>query len=138
MLNKAIIIASEAHNGQLDKSGKPYILHPLRVMLNVEGGIKEQCAAVLHDVLEDTYITLEYITEQGFDDDIITALKLLTRDHNEDYMDYILKLKHNTIARTVKLADLKDNMDMSRIPNPTERDFIRLEKYKKAKALLLE
>jgi len=138
MLNKAIIIPSEAHNGQLDKSGKPYILHPLRVMLNVEGGIKEQCAAVLHDVLEDTYITLEYITEQGFDDDIITALKLLTRDHNEDYMDYILKLKHNTIARTVKLADLKDNMDMSRIPNPTERDFIRLEKYKKAKALLLE
>lgn len=138
MLNKAIIIASEAHNGQFDKAGKPYILHPLRVMFYVEGDIKEQCTAVLHDVAEDTSVTIEYLKNQGFDDDIITALKLLTRTDDEDYMEYILKLKSNAIAKAVKLADLKDNMDMTRITNPSEKDFERLEKYKKAKALLLE
>lgn len=138
MLNKAIIIASKAHNGQFDKSGKPYILHPLRVMFYVDGEIKEQCTAVLHDVVEDTSVTFEYLSQQGFDDDIIEALKLLTRTDDEDYMLYISKLKPNAIAKAVKLADLKDNMDMTRLPNPTEKDFIRLEKYKTAKAYLLD
>lgn len=138
MLNQAIIIAAKAHEGQFDKSGKPYILHPLRVMLNVEGGIKEQCTAVLHDVVEDTTVNLTQIKNYGFDDDIISALNLLTRTPGEDYMEYIKRLKSNRIAKAVKLADLKDNMDMSRIPNATEKDFLRLEKYKKAKAYLLE
>lgn len=137
MLNKAIIIAANAHNGQLDKAGKPYILHPLRVMFNVEGGLNEQCTAVLHDVIEDTPITLDYLKEKGFCDDILIALKLLTRTHDEDYMEYISWLKANPIAKAVKLADLKDNMDMTRIPNPTEKDLLRFEKYKKAKTLLL-
>lgn len=137
MLNKAIIIAAEAHSGQLDKSGKPYILHPLRVMFNVEGGITEQCTAVLHDVIEDTSVTLDDLKEQGFSDDILAALTLLTRTPNEDYMEYIYRLKINSIAKAVKLADLKDNMDMTRISSPTEKDFLRLEKYKKAKALLM-
>ena len=138
MLNQAIIIAAKAHDGQFDKSGKPYILHPLRVMLYVEGGIKEQCAAVLHDVAEDTAVSLAQLKEYGFDDDIMAALRLLTRTPDEDYMEYIKKLKPNPIAKAVKLADLKDNMDLTRIPNPAEKDFIRLEKYKKAKAYLLE
>ena len=138
MLNKAIIIAAKAHSGQLDKSGKPYILHPLRVMFNVEGGIEAQCTAVLHDVIEDTSVTLDDLKEQGFSDDILTALKLLTRTPDEDYMVYISRIKLNSLAKAVKLADLKDNMDMTRIPSPTEKDFLRLEKYKKAKALLMD
>lgn len=138
LINKAIEIASKAHDGQLDKAQNPYIFHPLRVMLYTQGGEKEQCVAVLHDVLEDTNLTAEYLLNEGFGEDIVTALKLLTRTPEDDYMEYIHRLKNNPIARAVKLADLRDNMDMTRIPNPTEKDFIRLEKYKKAKAILEE
>ena len=137
LLNKAIETAAKAHDGQRDKAGKPYILHPIRVMLGVEGEY-EQCAAVLHDVLEDTEITAEDLKKEGFPDEVIEALKLLTRTEEDDYFDYVNRLKPNKIARAVKLSDLKDNMDMSRIANPTEKDFARLEKYKKAKKILLE
>ena len=137
MLESAIATAAKAHAGQTDKAGKPYILHPLRVMLNVKGCIPEQCAAVLHDVIEDTDITAEALLELGFSKEVVDAVVLLTRSKDEDYMEYVKRLKANPIARAVKLADLADNMDMSRIPNPTEKDLARLEKYKKAKSLLL-
>ena len=136
MLESAIATAAKAHEGQTDKVGKPYILHPLKVMLNVKGGIPEQCAAVLHDVIED--ITAEALLELGFSKEVVDAVVLLTRSKDEDYMEYVKRLKANPIARAVKLADLADNMDMSRIPNPTEKDFARLEKYKKAKSILLD
>ena len=95
-----------------------------------------ECAAVWHDVIEDTKNTEHELAEIGFGKDILVALRLLTRQPDDDYMDYIQRLKHNPTAKAVKLADLKDNMDMSRIKNPTEMDFKRLEKYKKAKAIL--
>ena len=136
LINKAISIAAKAHDGQLDKAGKPYIYHPLRVMLYAEGDEKVKCTAVLHDVLEDSCITEADLMAEGFDEEIITALKFLTHSDDEDYMEYVSRLKSNPVAKAVKLADLKDNMDMSRIENPTERDFLRLEKYKKAKAIL--
>ncbi len=138
LINKAIELAAKAHDGQLDKAGKPYIFHPLRVMLNVNGGEYEQCAAVLHDVLEDTDTTAGDLESEGFPKEIIDAVCLLTRTEGEDYMEYVRRLKSNPIARAVKLADLADNMDMSRIKNPTARDYERLEKYKKAKAILEE
>lgn len=137
LINKAIEIAAKAHNNQTDKAGEPYILHPLRVMLSVKGET-EQCAAVLHDVLEDTDITEEYLISEGFGLEIIDALRLLTRKKEDDYMEYISRLKSNRTARAVKLADLTDNMDISRIKNPTEVDFQRLEKYRKAKKLLTD
>ncbi|MDD5946003.1 MAG: HD domain-containing protein [Clostridia bacterium] len=136
LINKAISIAALAHDGQTDKAGKPYIFHPLRVMLNAEGDENVKCAAVLHDVLEDTAITVADLEAAGFGENIITALKLLTRTPDDDYMEYVKRLKNNSIAKAVKLADLADNMDMSRIPSPTERDFARLEKYKCALEIL--
>lgn len=136
LINKAIETAAKAHDGQYDKGGEPYIYHPLRVMLYANGDENVKCAAVLHDVIEDTKITERNLAEIGFGKDILVALRLLTRQPDDDYMDYIQRLKHNPIAKAVKLADLKDNTDMSRIKNPTEMDFKRLEKYKKAKAIL--
>lgn len=138
MLEAAIITATKAHSGQYDKAGKPYILHPLRVMLNVNGGLVEQCVAVLHDIIEDTSITANDLLDMGFSDEIVNAVTLLTKTSEEDYMQYIIRLKNNPIACAVKLADLADNMDISRIPNPTEKDLARLEKYKKARSILLE
>ena len=88
--------------------------------------------------MEDSPVTEYDLKKLGFDDEIITALKLLTRSEGQDYFEYVKNLKSNPIAKAVKLADLKDNMDMSRIKEPKERDFLRLEKYKKAKALLEE
>lgn len=138
LINKAIETAAKAHDGQFDKAGQPYIYHPLRVMLYAEGDEKVKFTAVLHDVMEDSPITESDLKKEGFDDEIITALKLLTRSEGQDYFEYVKNLKSNPIAKAVKLADLKDNMDMSRIKEPKERDFLRLEKYKKAKALLEE
>lgn len=138
LINKAIETAAKAHDGQADKAGQPYIYHPLRVMLYAEGAENVKCAAALHDVMEDSDITEKALREMGFSEDIITALRLLTRREGQDYFEYVKNLKSNPIAKAVKLADLKDNMDMSRIKEPTERDLMRLEKYKKARALLEE
>ena len=90
---------------------RPYIYHPLRVMLYANGDENVKCAAVLHDVIEDTKITEHELAEIGFGKDILVALRLLTRQPDDDYMDYIQRLKHNPTAKAVKLADLKDNMD---------------------------
>ena len=136
LISKAIALAASAHDEQLDKGGEPYIFHPIRVMINAEGDENVKCTAVLHDILEDTRLTEDDLRSEGFDEEIITALKLLTRNNGDNYMEYIKRLKPNKIARAVKLADLADNMDMTRIKNPTEQDFKRLEKYKKAKEIL--
>ena len=100
------------------------------------GGENVKCAAVLHDVMEDSGITEEELRSMGFPDDVLNALRLLTRQKGQDYFDYVRALKPNPIAKAVKLADLADNMDMSRIKEPTEKDYKRLEKYKKAKEIL--
>lgn len=116
-LNKAIEIAARAHAGQLDKSGQPYILHPLRVMLNLKDP-EARIVAVLHDVIEDTLVTLPQIKEAGFSDQIIEALKLVTHRQEEcDYPEYIRRIRDskNEIALQVKLADLKDNGDPARM-----------------------
>jgi hypothetical protein len=131
MLNKAIAIAAKAHSGQVDKGGNPYILHPLRVMMNCESEAAKICAA-LHDTIEDTITTLDDLKEQGFSDEIITALDCLTKREGESYDDFISRILHNEIACRVKLADLTDNMDLTRIQNPSKEDEARIRKYKLA------
>jgi len=136
LLSNAIILATQWHNGQVDKAGKPYILHPLRVMLKVNF-IEIKIVAVLHDILEDTECTYQNLKEIGLSNELIEAIYCLTRQKNEDYMDFIKRCKQNPIARIVKLADLEDNCDLSRIENPTEKDYERVKKYKKATNELL-
>lgn len=126
MLNKAIQIAVKAHEGQVDKGGNPYILHSLRVMLSCNSEIERICA-VLHDVVEDTPVTFEDIREQGFSDEIVNALDCLTRHKGESYDDFIRRVLKNKIACSVKLADLADNMDLTRISSPTDKDERRIK-----------
>ena len=134
-LERAIEIAAAAHAGATDKGGHPYILHPLRVMLAVDSA-EERIAAVLHDVVEDTDWTFDRLRREGFSTRILEALDALTRREDEDYLAFVRRSRINPIARTVKLADLADNMDLTRLPSPTARDRARLEKYQDAVAVL--
>jgi (p)ppGpp synthase/HD superfamily hydrolase len=134
-LERAIEIAVTAHKGQKEKSGAPYILHPLRVMLSVESE-EERIVGVLHDVVEDTPWTFDQLRDEGFSEAILAALDTVTIRENEDYSTFISRSADNVIGRRVKIADLRDNMDLSRIPQPTEKDHKRMEKYTKAMAQL--
>jgi (p)ppGpp synthase/HD superfamily hydrolase len=134
-LERAIALAAEAHAGQVDKAGAPYILHPLRVMLRL-ASVEERIAAVLHDVVEDCGWTLERLRAEGFSDRVIAAIDALTRRPAETYEQFVLRAAANPIARRVKLADLWDNSDLSRIANPTPKDHERIEKYRRAIAQL--
>ncbi|BAH44983.1 conserved hypothetical protein [Brevibacillus brevis NBRC 100599] len=130
-LEKAIVIATQAHAGQVDKGGNPYILHPLRIMLKMST-VETMISAVLHDVLEDTDVTVGELRNEGFSEEIIAAVIALTRNDDETYMEFVGRTKQNPIARLVKLGDLEDNSDLSRIPEPTEKDHERLLRYKRA------
>jgi (p)ppGpp synthase/HD superfamily hydrolase len=131
MLEKAIQIAAKAHEGQKDKAGQPYILHPLRVMFRTNSEIERICA-VLHDVIEDTPITLQMLRDEGFTPEVLNVLELLTKGSGESYDDFISRILTNETACRVKLADLADNMNLSRIQTPSEEDYKRVEKYKRA------
>ncbi len=137
LLEVAIKIAVQAHSGQLDKAGQPYVLHPLRVMLLLSDE-KDRILGVLHDVIEDTDITYEYLKANGFEGEteILEALESVTKKGGETYDEFIDRVSLNYIGKRVKLADLQDNMDLSRIPKPTTKDFKRLKKYEEAKAKL--
>jgi (p)ppGpp synthase/HD superfamily hydrolase len=136
-LEKAIRVATKAHSGQFDKASMPYILHPLRVMMAVDS-VEEKIVAVLHDVLEDTYITEIHLYTYGFSENIINAIRSVTRNVGEDYFDFIRRAKQNEIGRKVKIADLKDNMDWSRISNPIKQDVERMKKYQQAYFILIQ
>lgn len=130
-LEKAIAIALKAHEGVLDKSGKPYILHPLHLMMQMDTE-EAQITAVLHDVVEDSDMTLNELAGMGFSSTVLDALALLTHDREAaTYQDYIEKINGNDLARRIKLADLAHNMDPRRLPAPlTQRDQERLERYR--------
>ncbi len=140
-LLKAVTMATSAHEGQVDKAGKPYIYHPLSVaQFAVEDGNDDEnivIAALLHDVAEDTDITIETLTDE-FGKEVGDALSLLNHDKSVPYMDYINIVKNNEIARAVKLADLRHNMDISRLSEVTQKDLDRVEKYKEAYRILTE
>ena len=134
LTRKAMIIAYNAHNGQLDKSGVPYIYHPIHLAEQMD--TETECiVALLHDVVEDTDITFEEL-EKDFPNEVIEILKLMTKDKNIDYMDYINKLKENPIARKVKIADLLHNSDETRLDEVTLNDKKKKNKYKVALKLL--
>lgn len=131
LITKAIGIAMDAHKGQVDKAGQPYILHPLTVAMSqeTEAGF---ITALLHDVVEDSDYTFADLETQGFSDEIIDALRLLTHDKSVEYGEYIAGISGNPLAVSVKIADLKHNSDLSRLPAVTDKDIERCEKYKKA------
>ena len=130
-LERAIELAVAAHKGQQRKDGSPYVLHPLRLMMSVCSN-DEKIVAVLHDAVEDTPITFEQLEDEGFSDDVLGALRLVTHESDMSYTDYIDKIATNPLARAVKLADLKDNGNIYEIPNLKSKDLERLEKYHKA------
>ena len=131
-LQRAIEIATEAHKGQFDKSGKDYIGHPLRVM-EMGKTDEEKIVGVLHDVIEDTDWTFEALAEEGFSKDVIDALRCVTKlSENENYDDFIERIKKNPLAVAVKINDLSDNMDIRRLPSLSDKDVKRLKKYLKA------
>ena len=133
---KALAIAYKAHKGQVDKAGQPYIYHAVAVS---RGMGQERCrvAALLHDVCEDSDITMEDLIRAGIPEDIAHSVKVLTRKPEEDYMDYIRRVSLDETARAVKIQDLKHNMDLTRIPEPSGKDWTRVEKYQKAYNFLL-
>jgi guanosine-3',5'-bis(diphosphate) 3'-pyrophosphohydrolase len=135
-LESAIQLAAEAHSGQQDKAGKPYILHPIRVMLSVST-TDEQIAAILHDTVEDTSVTFEQLSEAGFSAEIISAVRALTKLDGESRVDAARRAAKHPIARQVKLADVKDNLDISRIPHLTDKDHARLDEYKLVQEILM-
>src|SRR5262249_48516690 len=128
---RALQIASKAHEGQKDKDGQPYILHPLSVMQLVEG-LDAQIIAILHDVVEDTKVTLEDLRAAGFSDAILAGVHWVTHGKNESYADYVVRCRANPLGRQVKLADLEDNSRLARLllrPDRLEGDLARLRKY---------
>jgi (p)ppGpp synthase/HD superfamily hydrolase len=135
-LERAIELAVEHHKGQVDKAGKPYILHPLRLMMSVDND-DEKIVAVMHDIVEDTSITIDELKIEGFSEQVISAIGCVTKEAGEDYSSFIKRISGNPLATKVKLADLEDNMDLSRLETVTEKDLERIKKYKKAKRKLL-
>jgi (p)ppGpp synthase/HD superfamily hydrolase len=130
-LEDAIILAVNAHRGQLDKAGAPYILHPLHLMMQMHSETAK-IVAVLHDVVEDTPYTLDDLVAQGYPPDVVEAVNCVTRREEEAYDEFIERLAPNPLARAVKIADLKHNMDIRRLPHFTERTAELLRRYHRA------
>ena len=136
-LHRAIEIALEAHKGALDKGGNPYILHPLRLMLQMDSE-EEMIVAILHDVVEDSEKwSFDKLQKEGFSKKIINSLRSVTKENeNEDYEKFIDRSIKDKIGRKVKTADISDNLDISRLKELTDKDILRINKYKKALAKL--
>jgi (p)ppGpp synthase/HD superfamily hydrolase len=133
VLLQALRVARQAHAGQVDKGGSPYLGHVMRVAATVaQGGDELQAVALLHDVVEDTDVTLDQLARQGFPTPVIEAVDALTKRDGEEYGDYLDRVCANEWARLVKLADLKDNQDLTRIARPTEHDHYRVIFYQAA------
>ena len=138
ILDRAKAIATSAHNEQVDKAGKPYIEHPIRVM-NMGKTVDEKIVGVLHDVVEDSEWTFEMLEKEGMPKEVVDALKCVTKlSEDEDYDHFIARVKTNPLAVKVKLNDLKDNMDITRLGKVTEKDLPRLNKYIRAYKQLTE
>ena len=127
-LARAISIAAQAHQHQLDLAGTPYMLHLMRVMLAVRSE-DERIVAILHDLLEDTDWTLEMVAAEGFSPEILRSLDLITHRKGESYPDYIARVKTDPVAASVKLADMLDNLDLMRLQTLSAEDLERAVKY---------
>lgn len=133
----ALSVATRAHEGQTDKAGAPYIEHPKWVAARLTTD-EEKAVALLHDVLEDTPVTAAELLAASVPARVVEAVETLTKQAGEPYKAYLQRVKADPLARTVKLADLADNMDLARLPEVTGKDRERLAKYERAKAYLLE
>jgi (p)ppGpp synthase/HD superfamily hydrolase len=130
-IERAIGLAVEAHRGQKDRNGRAYILHPLTLMMKMDTE-QEMMTAVLHDVVEDTSWTLAGLAGEGFPAEVVEAVDALSKREGEAYDDYIDRLSHNPLAVKVKVADLVDNMRLTRMSEVTEQDASRLARYLRA------
>lgn len=135
LTKKAMKIAYQAHQGQTDKTGLPYIYHPIHLAEQMQDEATT-CVALLHDVVEDTEITIEQLGQEGFPQEVLEAIQLMTHDPAVPYMDYVREIKKNPIAAAVKRADLRHNSDMSRLDVVDDRAIARAEKYQRAIDLL--
>ena len=131
----ALKLCFEAHKDQIDKSGMPYVFHPFHLAEQMADE-NTTIVALLHDVIEDTEYTLDDLRKFGFAEDVLSAISLMTHADDVPYMEYVVKIKTNPIAKAVKLADLKHNSDMSRLDRITQTDEERAKKYKQAIELL--
>ena len=134
-LECALEIAAAAHAGQRDKAGEPYILHPIRVMLAVQTD-DERITALLHDTVEDTHITYDDLREAGFSDTVVEAVRALTKLEGESRAEAARRAVADPVARKVKLADVADNMNQRRIPDPSAEDLARLDEYRRVREIL--
>ena len=137
MTKRAMRLMFDAHREQVDKSGLPYVFHPFHLAEQMPDE-DTTVTALLHDVVEDTDYTLKDLRAMGFGQAVLDALALLTHDEAVPYMDYVAAIRGNPVARAVKLADLRHNSDLTRLDNVDEKALQRVEKYKKAIALLTE
>ncbi len=135
MTKKALALCFAAHKDQTDKSGLPYVFHPFHLAEQMTDELTT-VTALLHDVVEDTPYTFADLENMNFPSEVITALRLLTHDDATPYMDYVAALKHNPVARAVKIADLRHNSDPTRLDHIDERAIARNQKYAAALALL--
>ena len=134
---KAIAIAAAAHAEQLDKAGKPYILHPVRVMQRcAPHGVAAQVVAVLHDVVEDTWVTLEMLRQMGFSEQVVAGVDAMTRRPGEPYFEYVQRCSRDPLGALVKLADIEDNSDPVRAFSANHDR--RMERYAKAREIVLD
>lgn len=137
LTKKALKISFNAHKNQVDKSGMPYVFHPFHLAEQMDDEYSV-CVALLHDVVEDTDITIEDLRAEGFPKEVNNAIKLMTHSDSVQYLDYVKTIKNNPIARKVKLADLKHNSDLSRLDKIDDKALERVAKYKKAIKILQE
>lgn len=136
MIDSALSLAITAHRGQKDKSGKAYILHPLRIMAKMTSET-EQCVALLHDVLEDSNLQASDLLAAGITNEVCVAVQLLTRTVDQDYDEYIAGVAKNALARRIKIADIEDNINVLRLRHLNDRDVERLKKYHRSWHLLI-
>jgi (p)ppGpp synthase/HD superfamily hydrolase len=134
-LERAVALAAEAHAGQTDKAGAPYILHPLRVML-AQQSEEARIVGVLHDVVEDTPVRLDHLAAMGTSEAVLRGLDAVTRRDGESYEAYVARAGTDPLGRMVKIADLRDNMDLTRLAAPTGHDHARIGRYRAALAAL--
>jgi (p)ppGpp synthase/HD superfamily hydrolase len=136
-IEKAIEIALKAHANQLDKAGEPYILHPLRLAIKFDDR-KLQIISILHDVIEDSAYTLSDLSAAGFVPEIISAIDALTKKDGEKYEDFINRVQKNTLAKKVKIEDLRDNLNIARLGycELSDNDLMRINKYNRALIIL--
>jgi len=135
MINKALRLCFDAHINQVDKSGVPYVFHPIHLAEQMDDEISIICA-LLHDVVEDTKYTFEDIKTLGFSEDVIDILKLLTHDKDTPYLEYVKQITTNKIASKIKLADIKHNSDLTRLEEVNDQILDKIKVYKQALDIL--